>query len=351
MDKFVAFIDFKDVVNCGIISIKEEIYLEVLMNSIGDCKNEIYSNKVKEYKTLNKPMACAFFKFFPRGKKNNLFDDLELLTDKINTYLDEKRARIVIEIPFSLTKIPFYDIIAQKEISSIGSYLHKKEQQILEKKEEEQKNDIITKEINKKEEKIVPEEEKNIKKPQEKVSVPQKIIPPDEYLPRSKEKSTILNPDQFHKLIFALPPVLKLCNWNLVYANMTHGTCFEVLFRLVGDFDYPNLLVIKDWKGNVFGAYFNEGWKRKKLFYGAGETFLYTFKNTNDLTVYSWTKRNNYFLLTNGECGICIGAGEYYGLYIYPDLTRGYSFPSETFNNDFLTNEKDFSIARLEVCP
>lgn len=106
-----------------------------------------------------------------------------------------------------------------------------------------------------------------------------------------------------------MPPVLKLCHWNLSYATTKHGTCFDVLFRLVGNLETPNLLVIRDYEKNVFGAYFNEGWKRRKLFYGTGETFLFTFKKGETLTKYSWTHQNNFFLLTNGECGICIGSG------------------------------------------
>lgn len=318
---------------CEFLKIKEEIYLQILLNAIGECKNEIYKKKVIEYKSLNKPMASAFFKFQPNEEMPpSLFNDLSVLNTKINNYINEKKKHILLEIAFSVTKIPFYDIIAQKESSFLEVCQTKNEESLLKKSHSEEV---------KMTEPILP------------IPAPKKVISkkeiPEEYLPRTKDKSTILNKDQFHDLINALPPILKLCNWHMIYANMTHGTCFEVLFRLVGDYDFPNLLVIKDWKGNVFGAYFNEGWKRRKLFYGAGETFLFTFRTGNELQVYSWTKKNNYFLLTNGEAGICIGAGDYFGLYIYPDLTRGYSFPSETFDNDFLTAEKDFSIARLEV--
>lgn len=95
----------------------------------------------------------------------------------------------------------------------------------------------------------------------------------------------------------------------LSYATVIHGTSFEVLFRLLGNLKVPNLLVLRDYDKNVFGAFFSEGWKRKELFYGTGETFLFTFKTTQELTRYKWTEQNNYFLLTNGESGICIGAG------------------------------------------
>jgi len=290
------------VVKVEFLTLKNEIYFQILLSSIGDCKNEIYEKKAKEYKAINKPMASAFFKLHPSQNLQSFEKDLEKMSLKVTDFVENKRKIISKDsiASFSLTKVPFYDIVIHKD--PLEATFFKKKIKIIE-----------------------------------------------EYLPRTHDQSTILNKIQFHELIEALPPVLRHCHWHLMYATMKHGTCFEVLFKLVGDYDFPNLLVIKDWKGNVFGAYFNEGWKRNKLFYGAGETFLYTFKKEDDLQVFSWTKKNDYFLVTNGDSGICIGTGDYFGLYIHPDLTKGYSYPSDTFDNDFLTDGKDFSIERLEV--
>ena len=327
MEKFHAFIDLKDIVKVEFQNIKpDELHLQVLLNSVGDCKNDIYIKKVKEYKSLNKAMASAFFKIEASENFKSPKASLGEISAKLNDFIDAKRKNLdkMENHSFSLTKIYFYDIINSKEGSFLEIHQHNHHHENQEKPHHLHEN--LEKKLDFK-----------------------KKIPPEEYLPRTDDISTILNKIQFHELIESLPPVLRICNWHLIYATMKHGSCFEVLFRLLGDFDYPNILVVRDWKGNIFGAYFNEGWKRKKLFYGAGESFLYTFKTTEDIKVYSWTKKNNYFLLTNGEMGICVGAGDYFGLYIYPDLTRGYSYPSETFDNDFLTDEKDFFIERLEV--
>ena len=302
MEKFQAFIDLKDIVKVEFQQIKSnELFLQVLLNSVGDCKNDIYNKKVKEYKSLNKAMASAFFKIQNLENFKPFLNKLSVVSAKLNSFIDSKRKALTsMEGPtFSFTKIPFYDIISQKD----GSFLEIQHETGV------KKSEFMKKKL------------------------------PEEYLPKTKDISTILNKLQFHDLIQSLPPVLRICNWHLIYATMKDGSCFEVLFRLIGEYDYPNILVIKDWKGNIFGAYFNEGWKRKRLFYGAGETFLYTFKTTENIKVFSWTRKNNYFMLTNGENGICVGTGDYFGLYIHPDLTRGYSFPSETFDNDFLTDE------------
>lgn len=61
-----------------------------------------------------------------------------------------------------------------------------------------------------------------------------------------------------------------------------------------------------------------------------------------------WTRKDRFFMHSQDE-GLCLGAGEHYGLFIHNDLTKGYSFPSETYNNDFLTDMKDFEIDTLEV--
>lgn len=311
MEKFQAFIDLKDIVKVEFQQIKStDLFIHIFLNCVGECKNEIYTNKVKEYKEQKKSMAAVFFRLLNTEKIKPLIADLSLMSEKMNAFIEAKRKSLVtIEgAPFSLTKVPFYDIVSQPEGDSSQLISDPKSKKLDFKKK-----------------------------------------PPEEFLPKTKDQSTILSQVQFHSLIESLPPVLRICNWHLIYATMKHGSCFEVLFRLIGEYDYPNILVIRDWDGNVFGAYFNEGWKRRKLFYGAGETFLFTFKTTEEIKVFSWTRKNNYFMLTNGENGICVGAGEYFGLYVYPDLTRGYSFPSETFDNDMLTDKRDFHIQRLEV--
>ncbi len=40
---------------------------------------------------------------------------------------------------------------------------------------------------------------------------------------------------------------------------------------------------------------------------------------------------------------------EKYGLYINSDLIRGYSYPSETFDNCILSSDVDFEILKIEV--
>ena len=50
--------------------------------------------------------------------------------------------------------------------------------------------------------------------------------------------------------------------------------------------------------------------------------------------------------LTNN---IFLSLSEYYGIYISPDLTQGYTYPCETFDNDFLTPKKDFLVDDIEV--
>ena len=70
----------------------------------------------------------------------------------------------------------------------------------------------------------------------------------------------------------------------------------------------PNVLVIKDLEGNIFGGFCNESWRKKSLFYGTGETFLFTFKKSEKITVYYWTHKNNYFMHSGTE-GLCLGTG------------------------------------------
>ena len=279
MEKFHAVIDLNDIVKAEFLLIKNEFFCEIFLSSIGECKNEIYIKKVKEYKSLNKAMASVFFKLPQNEKLSSYIASLPEISMKISNFFETKRNLFCLEnISSSSTKIPFYDIIYQniydsnlKTTKSLNLSNSKKtlihENSSSSPKDEPGSlniktiNPTIKNEDHQKDEpvgslniKTINSSMKNEEPPKDEqgsfniktINPPIKNEVPEEYLPRTQDISTILNKTQFNDLVKALPPILRLCNWDLKYATMKHGSCFEVLFRLVGDCDYPNILVIKD---------------------------------------------------------------------------------------------------------
>ena len=66
------------------------------------------------------------------------------------------------------------------------------------------------------------------------------------------------------------------------------------------------------------------------------------------LTVYQSTMNNTYFSYCDNS-GIGFGSDPHFGLFIDESLTKGSSHACRTFNNDVLSSQAHFSVARLEV--
>jgi len=170
------------------------------------------------------------------------------------------------------------------------------------------------------------------------------------YKPNLIGESTILSLEKFTELMQCIPEMFKDYECKPVYINTKHGTSISQLMRKARD-HAPFLLIVKDEFGFIFGAYGNESLRDISMadhFYGSGECFLFTFRDTNEVIPYYWTKKNDYYMLTDHE-GIYFGAGEHYGLWISNDMMRGRSFRSDTYDNDPLSFATDFEIMKVEV--
>lgn len=112
----------------------------------------------------------------------------------------------------------------------------------------------------------------------------------------------------------------KSQDWKLGYSTMRHGSSILTMARRC-EFLQPAILVVRDVENHVFGAYLSHGIRMSKgSFYGNGESFLYTFRNSSEFDAYLWTGRNNYITLCDTE-GLAVGCSDKYGLYLNQDLS------------------------------
>lgn len=112
------------------------------------------------------------------------------------------------------------------------------------------------------------------------------------YIPNKSDKSEILSDLKISNLVENFPSMMKTMDWTLVYSVNRDGVSVGTFFEKCRDWRYT-LLVIKDTNGYVFGGFCCETWKQSTKFYGTGESFIYTFKNGDDITVYDWTGEND----------------------------------------------------------
>ena len=145
------------------------------------------------------------------------------------------------------------------------------------------------------------------------------------FMPNKSEKSEILNDLQISNLVENFPSMMKTMDWTLVYSVNRDGVSVGTFFEKCRDWRYT-LLVIKDTQGFIFGGFCCEVWKQSSKFYGTGESFIYTFKNGNNVTVFDWTGENDQIQWANQE-SIGLGGGTLgrFAIYLKDNFLKGSS--------------------------
>jgi hypothetical protein len=107
------------------------------------------------------------------------------------------------------------------------------------------------------------------------------------------------------------------------------------------------ILLIEDSWGYVFGAYLAHPLKVSPEYYGNGENFVFAL--LPQPTQYSWTGRNEYFILSNYHQIIIGGGGSGYSIHLDDELNTGVSNTSETYRNPVLSSNEYFKCLNVEV--
>jgi len=68
---------------------------------------------------------------------------------------------------------------------------------------------------------------------------------------------SMLPQDVFVQLAKHFPRFHQIFNWSLVYSCLQHGTSYNTMLRQCA-FKSPLLLVVKEYKGKLFGAFLVE---------------------------------------------------------------------------------------------
>ncbi|EGG17208.1 TLDc domain-containing protein [Cavenderia fasciculata] len=165
-----------------------------------------------------------------------------------------------------------------------------------------------------------------------------------------KTSSDILSSDDILWLQSFLPLRHNDDVFEMIYSTNKHGISIKTFFSRLYNRS-PCIMAIKDDRGQVFGAYTADPWNtEKKIHYGSGETFLFKINDHANRNKFSWTRKNDDFMLSTKEAFVSMGSGgKGVGLWIDEDLFYGSSNRCATFDNEPLASTTDFKIMELEV--
>ena len=141
----------------------------------------------------------------------------------------------------------------------------------------------------------------------------------------------------FVRIAVHFPLIFQLHNWTVLYNCLQHGTSFNTMIKKCMHQD-PLLLIVKEYKGRMFGAFFSEPIEFGRT--GSGEMFIWTYnEETDKVSVFKWTTKNEFFVFIDSN-GMGIGMGRKYGIFLNSFLEKGSSAATETFGNAEPLSEK-----------
>jgi hypothetical protein len=97
-----------------------------------------------------------------------------------------------------------------------------------------------------------------------------------EFTPITKSDSNIMDNKMRSQIALYLPSLVRMREWTLLFTIAKDGISFTTFYANVKDRD-NTVILIKDTKGKIFGAYCSESWRKAMHFYGFGDSFVFTF--------------------------------------------------------------------------
>uniref|UniRef100_A0A8D8VIS8 MTOR-associated protein MEAK7 n=1 Tax=Cacopsylla melanoneura TaxID=428564 RepID=A0A8D8VIS8_9HEMI len=142
--------------------------------------------------------------------------------------------------------------------------------------------------------------------------------------------------------------------WRLLFSSQFLGESFTRLMACMIN-QGPALVIVKDDKSNIFGAYASTNLTLCPKFFGDQHSFLFTLKP--DMKIFNSSGFNDNFIYLNSNQqtlpnGLGFGGQfEYWGLWIDAEYGHGESNKTcSTFSNyEMLSTEKHFKLTHVEV--
>ncbi|XP_055344029.1 uncharacterized protein LOC129592089 isoform X2 [Paramacrobiotus metropolitanus] len=174
-----------------------------------------------------------------------------------------------------------------------------------------------------------------------------------------KAVGSILSDQEFQDLWRFLPFRFRIYAPELIFSTSEDGiSLFNFFVSARGH--KSTIIAVKTLKGEIFGAFCADSWdervhgKKEYLFFGTGETFLFSFDPV--LRLYPWvglcgrkTTPDSCLFMAADSNSLIIGGGGGQGICFSNSLARGFSSPCATFDNPAFCENGEFESAVVEV--
>lgn len=175
-----------------------------------------------------------------------------------------------------------------------------------------------------------------------------RINPVIKFVPRLDQSSEILSERQIKELHMHLPYYQQYKHFKLLYSTTKHGTSMKTFYNNVADHN-TSIVVIKDDNQQIFGGYLSEEIRNSQKFYGTGETFVFTFHNSERIQIFQASMKNENFIYSDEDVFAMGCDDKNFAMAIREDFLKGNSHKTITFNNQVLAYDENFFVNKFEV--
>lgn len=174
-----------------------------------------------------------------------------------------------------------------------------------------------------------------------------------------QQKSLILNNTNLKLVGSWLTQSFSLSTWRLVYSLRNNGASLETLLSncsahkgqhgmyMTSSRASAYIVLVEDSWGYVFGAFLSHSLVNRSEYYGSGENFVFSVMPVAQK--YTWTGKNDLFVVSNPTNFAIGGGGEGFSFQLDDELATGVSNRSETYNNEILSSNEFFKCLNVEV--
>lgn len=350
LSRYHWFIDLSDICDVQILKLPNESaqyihcekdrqwYIHDYYLQISIC---LYGEDERQWNLLKEKVATAlaFFRFSHRDMHNNPLTNKQqaAIVDNIYQnilYLADNMTPHVI----SSTKVPFYDPLLDEHAASIvytEDCLKKRARAY----------DHIHVKMNKDDDSIIEEKPSPLKLAPNMLSMSIPTFSPF----RSGDDSCIISETQAIMIGRLLPSMVRMREWQRLFSIDIDGISLNTFYNNLHDHS-STIIVMQDINGWKFGWYASQEWSPHKHFYGTGESFLFSFEETEEqLKTYRWSGENDNIQYSDNNSIAMGGDRGKFALYLRNNFYHGSSRMCSTFNNSVLSSEEDFECVKFEV--
>lgn len=167
------------------------------------------------------------------------------------------------------------------------------------------------------------------------------------FIPKLDSPSEILSERQLKEIHQSIPYYNRYKNMRLLYSATKHGTSMTTFYDRVKT-DSVCILIIKDDSQHVFGGYLSEHIRNSEKFYGTGESFVFTFHQSEKIHCFEGSNENDYYIYSDNEVFGMGCSDNCFSILVRDDFLKGSSRYTKTFKNTVLSSNEEYFIEKIE---